>query len=166
MNHMRELLEQNLLSKSANILDNISDFKNISSIRGKDLMIVGHLLEIFLHRVFRTFPHHDFQYDWSYLCLFTHCVRHHKMKNINDSLIEIENTHNNIKNHCVLNRKKFVKIMMCLVNIVDAVLSELDEVSISLEIATDLDIPVLQKALPGNVLQTLNSLITATQALL
>lgn len=50
--------------------------------------------------------------------------------------------------------------MMCLVNIVDAVLSELDEVSISLEIATDLDIPVLQKALSGNVLQTLNSLMT------
>ena len=53
-----------------------------------------------------------------------------------------------------------------LVNIVDAVLSELDEVSISLEIATDLDIPVLQKTLPGNVLQTLNSLMTATPEVL
>ena len=114
------ILEQSILFKCANILEQVYDPRGMVS--GKNPVLIVHLLDLFLFSVRHLLDFPDaFRFDWSYSKLFCHCIRHNNISTSDGKLL-VSNVVGAVTYSCIIERKRFVKIAVSLVNIVEMVL--------------------------------------------
>jgi hypothetical protein len=152
-----EMLQHAILHRCANVME-ILTTQNL--IRSTDTAILRRFLAICLHRIFRScIKSHVFRYDWSYVELFCHCVRHNTVKrNFADDTIEISNRVAGAAEQVVLPNKLYVNITVCLVNIIDAVTNNKTTIKLPKQIAEALGVAITEEFLPKDLLDTLRNL--------
>lgn len=156
-NRVVEMLQHTILHRCANVME-ILTTQNL--IRSTDTVILRRFLAICLHRIFRAcLKSHAFRYDWSYVELFCHCVRHNTVKrNFADDTIEISNRVAGAAEQVVLPNKLYIKITVCLVNIIDAVTNDKATIKLPKDIANALDVTFTEEPLPKELLDKLKNL--------
>lgn len=157
-NRVVEMLQHAILHRCAHVMEILT---TQSLIRSTDTELLRRFLAICLHRIFRSClkSHHVFRYDWSYVELFCHCVRHNTVnRNFIDDTIEISNRVAGATELVVLPNKLYVKITVCLINIIDAVTNNKTTIKVPKEIAEKLGVTFTEESLPAELLEKLKNL--------
>jgi hypothetical protein len=133
------MLQHAILHRCANVME-ILTTQNL--IRSTDTAILRRFLAVCLHRIFRA------------------CVRHNTVKRSNfaDDTIEISNRVAGAAEQVVLPNKLYVKITVCLVNIIDAVTNNKATIKLPKGIAKALDVAFTEEPLPEELLDKLKNL--------
>lgn len=163
------LLEHVIRSKVAHVLEMVEDNEQIGN---KDTTMIQHILGVFLHFVFVVVPPptlapiaHQYRYEWSYIALFCHCIRHNCIVEIhNTDLVEISNTVSSQPSLCTFPRKLFLKVAVSMVNIVNMIVNDKKKVHISKEVCNRLNLAFEKELLKSSVVTSIETLIGSSDS--
>ena len=143
MSMVKEMFERAILTRCSHVLELLYTQTIVGSM---DTDIVSKFLGIFLYRVLTFMIQkgrivHTYHYEWNYLNLFCHCIRHNcVIYQQNPSQVEITNSVCSETQSMVLPTNVFIKLSISLANISECFINNQDILRIPKEIANCLSL--------------------------
>ena len=151
------MLEDVILHKASHIIESV----DVAAFTGNvERYFLVSFLNLFLHRISSLFLEgQQFQCESSYVELFFHCLRHGKIKQLSlksqEEYLSISNDGYGNSLSLTIKRKMFVKVIICLVNLIDAVVNCSEDVSLPKEVIAIFDLKpedIKKKQLPEELI--------------